>query len=134
MDDFFSIFIIANRLPIFRTIIASKYVLLLITTLLKYAYACVHNVRYICNVIKICLTLMVSKYAQFPSDVIYKMQCDDVNTCHFQKVSFFSKSIATGDVCMRANVKQYEIKAEENYALNHKLSRQACLRFFIAPQ
>ena len=32
---------------------------------------------------------------------------------------------------MRANVKQYEIKAEENYAINHKLSWQACLRFFI---
>ena len=51
------------------------------------------------------------------------MQCDDVNTCHFQKVSFFSKSIATGDICVRANVKQYEIKAEENYVPNHKLSR-----------
>ena len=82
----------------------------------------------------ICLTLMTSKYAQFPSDVINKMQCDDVNTCHFQNVSFISKSIATGDICMRANVKQYEIKAEENYALNHKLSRQACLRFFIVSQ
>ena len=78
---------------------------------------------------------MASKYAQFPSDVINKMQCEDVNTCHFQKVSFFfSKSIATRDKCMRANVKQYEIKAEENYALNHKLSRQACLRFFIVLQ
>ena len=78
---------------------------------------------------------MASKYAQFPSDVINKMQCDDVNTCYFQKVSiFFSKSIATGDICMRANVKQYEIKAEENYDLNHKLSRQACLRFFIVSQ
>ena len=29
---------------------------------------------------------------------------------------FFSKSIATGDMCMRTNVKQYEIRAEENYA------------------
>ena len=106
----------------------------LATSLLKYAYICVHKVRYICNVIKICLTLMASKYVQFPSDAINKMQCDDVNTCHFQKVSFFSKSIATGDICMRANVKQYEIKAEENYALNHKLSRQACLRFFIVSQ
>ena len=64
----------------------------LATTLLKYAYTCVHNVRYICNVIKICLTLMASKYAQFPSDVINKMQCDDVNTCHFQKVSFFFRN------------------------------------------
>ena len=89
MDDFFTIFIIANRFHIFRAIMASKYVLLLITTLLKYAYTCVHNVHYICNVINICLTLMASKYAQFPSDVINKMQCDDVNTCHFQKVSFF---------------------------------------------
>ena len=35
---------------------------------------------------------------------------------------------------MRANVKQCEIKAEENYALNHKLSRQECLRFFIVSQ
>ena len=35
---------------------------------------------------------------------------------------------------MCANVKQHEIKAEENYALNHKLSRQACLRFFIVSQ
>ena len=35
---------------------------------------------------------------------------------------------------MRANVKQYEIKAEEHYAPNHKLSRQACLRFFIVSQ
>ena len=39
----------------------------LAASLLKYAYTCVHNVRYICNVIKICLTLMASKYAQFPS-------------------------------------------------------------------
>ena len=76
---------------------------------------------------------MASKYVQFPSNVINKMQSDDVNTCHFQKVSFFI-SIATGDICMRANVKQYEIKAEENYALNHKLSRHACLRFFIVSQ
>ena len=35
---------------------------------------------------------------------------------------------------MRANVRQYEIKAEENYALNHKSSWQACLRFFILSQ
>ena len=45
----------------------------LATSLLKYAYTCVHNVRYICNVIKRCLTLMASKYAQFPSDVINKI-------------------------------------------------------------
>ena len=52
------------------------------------------------------------------------MLCDDVNTCHFQKVSFFfSKSIATWDIFVHANVKQYDIKAEENYAPNHKLSR-----------
>ena len=48
----------------------------LATSLLKYAYTCVHNVRYICNVIKICLTLMASKYAIFP---FYKFQTDDVS-------------------------------------------------------
>ena len=49
---------------------ASKYVLLLSKVTTK---ICVHNVRYICNVIKICLTLMASKYAQFSSDVINKI-------------------------------------------------------------
>ena len=74
MDDFFTIFIIANRFPIFRAIMACQNMCcFLATSLLKYAYTCVHNVRYICNVIKICLTLMASKYAQFPSDVINKI-------------------------------------------------------------
>ena len=62
------------------------------------------------------------------------MQYDDVNTCHFQKVKCFFKYIATEDICIHANVKQYEIRAEENYAPNHKLSWQACLRFFILSQ
>ena len=93
MDVFFTIFIIANRFPIFRAIMASKYVLLLSKVTTKICvHMCAQRTLYLYrhqNVIKICLTLMASKYAQFPSDVIYKMQCDDVNTCHFQKVSFF---------------------------------------------
>ena len=46
MDDFFTIFIIANRFPIFRAIMASKYVLLLSNVTTK---ICVHMCTHVCN-------------------------------------------------------------------------------------
>ena len=63
---------------------ASKYVLLLSNVTTKICvHMCAQRTLYLYRHQNMFNVNGVKKYGQFPSFVINKMQCDDVNTCHF---------------------------------------------------